>query len=82
MHTTIYIVHTTDLCNRKTKAFSAPILNFAFVLPYLFEGTSRICKMMISKISLGSKHSYCDRGEGYKRDAVISTNLSLMVSKI
>ena len=36
----------TDLCFRKTKAFTALIPNFIFVLLHLFEGTDRIYEMI------------------------------------
>ena len=33
-----------DWSYRKTKAITAPISNFVFVLLHLFEGTDRICE--------------------------------------
>ena len=34
----------TDLCNHKTKAITVPILNLAFILLHLFEGTNKTFK--------------------------------------
>ena len=41
-----YAYHqVTDLCNRKPKIITAPIVNFAFVFLHLFEGTHRISEI-------------------------------------
>ena len=36
----------TDLCNRKAKAITVPIPNFAFAHQCFFQATDRICEML------------------------------------
>ena len=69
----------TDLRYRKTTAARALISNFVFVLLPLFEGTEKICEMILPKSFVIESNR---NTIGIRGDVLIITNLLLVILKI
>ena len=69
----------TDLCYHKSKAITALIPIFVFIIVHIFNGTDKICKMIETFYDISnSRAAVLQSGFRHRANIPISTDLMLM----